>query len=376
VGARWIHALLDAIAEHASRPDSWAGRTLQQTLDVITDGSKAVPHSRPLPTPAGEQPRSGEIARSPTLLGVPLAAHPVTPPKNASRRPSPAPEPQLTHTTTSLSAFAAAAADQPVAVSLMRARSIPPVSTAAISARPPPSTRTSALSMAPTPQPLASASATEMATAAAIARPWLRMPRVGLLAAAIALVCFAAFGLAVLGLGRSVPRAATGSVSTATASDIRSASDSAAHASGHAEARRDQRVDAYDAPEHARPDRKQAIAIADRYVAEGHQLLKRSKLQAAKSAYVKALRAFPEYPRSLAGITRVELQRKDGAEAVRWARRLIAVQPKRGNNQLLLGDALALHGDDSLARAAWRRAANYGNATARQRLKKAAAKAR
>lgn len=54
---------------------------------------------------------------------------------------------------------------------------------------------------------------------------------------------------------------------------------------------------------------------------------------------MRALKAWPNYPRALAGVVRVHLARKDGAEAVRWAKRLVSVQPKRSNNQLLLGDA-------------------------------------
>jgi predicted negative regulator of RcsB-dependent stress response len=84
---------------------------------------------------------------------------------------------------------------------------------------------------------------------------------------------------------------------------------------------------------------------------------------------MKALAALPGYPRAMAALARVHLQRKDGSEAVRWAERLVAKQPNRGNNQLLLGDAWALRGDKARARAAWHRAASYGNATARKRLR-------
>jgi Flp pilus assembly protein TadD len=70
----------------------------------------------------------------------------------------------------------------------------------------------------------------------------------------------------------------------------------------------------------------------------------------------------------MAGLVRVHLARKDGAEALRWATRLTAKQPKDGVSQLLLGDALALRGDEDGAREAWTRAAERGNATAKQRL--------
>jgi Flp pilus assembly protein TadD len=65
----------------------------------------------------------------------------------------------------------------------------------------------------------------------------------------------------------------------------------------------------------------------------------------------------------------VHLQRKDGSEAVRWAKRLVAKDPKSGQNQLMLGDAWALRGDAKNARAAWVQAVRYANSTARKRLK-------
>ena len=138
----------------------------------------------------------------------------------------------------------------------------------------------------------------------------------------------------------------------------------------------DELADELEVPAQFRLARKQRIAIARRYVAVGHRLLKRKKMGPARAVYIKALRTFPDYPRAIAGVARVHLQRREGSEAVRWAKRLVAVQSQRGNNQLLLGDAWALRGDDTAARAAWRRAAKYGNATARSRLKKAASRAR
>ena len=364
--ALWIHALLGAIGQHGLD-----GRTLQQALDAITDASTGgtAPALRGGAS-SGAAPASGtrpalrggaSTGTAPTLLGMAPVSYAGAPPKSVSRRPSPVPEPQsVSHNTTSLSAFAAAAAaDQPIATSgACERQSIP--------APKPPSARERASSAAPTLQPRARATAT--------ARQLRRMPRVAMLAAAVGLVGLAAVALAAIIRGGSsaVPTASIGSVSTAVASGTRTVFDTAQRAPVHGDLGRAQPADGRDTPEPVRPDRLQAIAIANRYVGEGHQLLKHEKLQAAKVAYMKALRAFPEYPRALAGIVRLQLRRHDGAEAVRWAKRLIAVQPKRGNNRLLLGDAWAMHGDQTLARDAWRRAANYGNATARQRLRKAA----
>src|SRR6202008_649474 len=96
------------------------------------------------------------------------------------------------------------------------------------------------------------------------------------------------------------------------------------------------------------------LARANALVDEGHLLFKRGHhLGLAEASYMKALAVWPDFPRALAGLTRVHLQRKDGAEAVRWAKRLVAKEPKSGQNQLLLGDAYALRSDSKDARAAW-----------------------
>jgi len=102
---------------------------------------------------------------------------------------------------------------------------------------------------------------------------------------------------------------------------------------------------------------------------EGHKLRSRGRLGLAEAKYLQALGLFPQYPRALAGVVRVHLTRGDGAEAVRWAERLVVMQPNRSNNQLLLGDAYALSGKAEDARRHWRKSAAYGNSTARKRLK-------
>jgi tetratricopeptide (TPR) repeat protein len=103
-------------------------------------------------------------------------------------------------------------------------------------------------------------------------------------------------------------------------------------------------------------------------VDEGMKLAQQGRLGLAESSYQKALQLSPEFPTAIAGLVRVHLTRRDGAEAVRWAKRLVAKQPN-GANQLLLGDAQALYGDEDAARAAWTLAADSGNNIARQRLR-------
>jgi tetratricopeptide (TPR) repeat protein len=110
------------------------------------------------------------------------------------------------------------------------------------------------------------------------------------------------------------------------------------------------------------------VAAANRHVAAGTRALRKNRLSEAQAAYSRALAALSGYPRALAGLVRVHLQRKDGRAALDWARKLVAKQPNRGGNQLLLGDAHALRGDRELALAAWKRARGYGSAAAKKRL--------
>jgi hypothetical protein len=173
---------------------------------------------------------------------------------------------------------------------------------------------------------------------------------------------------------------ATAKQPTGSARDARTSAPSAKLSAAHQDDARDPGAlrddeddedddDSSDAPSRVRPELRHKVALANRNVTQGHRLLRRGQLGLAEAAYLKALSALPNYPRAMAGLARVHLRRKDGAEAVRWAERLVKQQPKRGNNQLLLGDAWALRGQPARARAAWLRAAAYGNAAARSRLK-------
>lgn len=101
---------------------------------------------------------------------------------------------------------------------------------------------------------------------------------------------------------------------------------------------------------------------------EGHALRNRGRLGLAEAKFLQALGLFAAYPRAVAGVVRVHLTRGDGAEAVRWAERLVEMQANRSNNQLLLGDAYALSGKHRDARRHWRKSAAFGNLAARKRL--------
>jgi tetratricopeptide (TPR) repeat protein len=109
-------------------------------------------------------------------------------------------------------------------------------------------------------------------------------------------------------------------------------------------------------------------ARANRLVNLGHRLRRGGRLGMAEASYLKALDAEPRYARAMAGLVRVHLKRRDGVEALRWARKLTGLQPRRANNQLLLGDAYALMDAHGAASKAWKTAARYGSRVARKRL--------
>jgi hypothetical protein len=109
---------------------------------------------------------------------------------------------------------------------------------------------------------------------------------------------------------------------------------------------------------------------ANQLVNVGHRLRKEARWGMAEASYLKALGVLPSYARAVSGLVQVHLGRRDGAEAVRWAKKLVALQPKPGIHHRLLGDAYALAGDKAQARKAWQQAARLGDRAARERMKK------
>jgi hypothetical protein len=85
------------------------------------------------------------------------------------------------------------------------------------------------------------------------------------------------------------------------------------------------------------------IAKAYGFIRKGNRMLRVNRLGIAESYYLKALRAKPRYPRAMASLVKVHLRRKDGREALRWAKRLIKRQPNKPANQRLLKRALAIN---------------------------------
>jgi tetratricopeptide (TPR) repeat protein len=100
--------------------------------------------------------------------------------------------------------------------------------------------------------------------------------------------------------------------------------------------------------------------------ASRHQRAKR--YAEATAGYLRALELAPQDLTALTGLVRVQLQEKNGADALRWAERLIALQPDGRTSLLLLGDTHALTGNVAEAERAWRRASQLGSTTAQKRL--------
>ncbi len=107
---------------------------------------------------------------------------------------------------------------------------------------------------------------------------------------------------------------------------------------------------------------------ASALVSEGHALRREGKLTNAEALYRKALAEYPGYPRALAGLAHLAIEREHGTEAVRYARWLVRVRPQ-ASNHLLLGDAQRLAGNMVAAKSAWKLAARGGSRVAESRLK-------
>jgi hypothetical protein len=110
------------------------------------------------------------------------------------------------------------------------------------------------------------------------------------------------------------------------------------------------------------------LARAQALIDEGTVLLNQGELGLAQGLLQQALEAIPEHPKAMALLARVHLARRDGAEAMRWAHRLLAKYPRNDAFQVLLGDAQALSGDIRAARTTWTEAARNGSSAARRRL--------
>jgi len=128
-------------------------------------------------------------------------------------------------------------------------------------------------------------------------------------------------------------------------------------------------VDPAPQPVAAAPTR-QELERAERLVKSASRRQRARRHAEATAGYLQALELAPDHSAAVLGLVRVQLQLKNGPEALRWARRLSALQPERRTSLLLLGDAHALNGDHTEAEQAWRQASQLGSTTARRRLQR------
>jgi tetratricopeptide (TPR) repeat protein/DNA-binding response OmpR family regulator len=99
------------------------------------------------------------------------------------------------------------------------------------------------------------------------------------------------------------------------------------------------------------PERSLSGAVDE--VRNARRDLVRGDLDAAHRSYCRAVSFDAENAGAMTGLARLLLMRRDGRPAVFWARRAAQKNPGDGNIQSVLGDALALVGDDAGARKAW-----------------------
>jgi hypothetical protein len=106
-------------------------------------------------------------------------------------------------------------------------------------------------------------------------------------------------------------------------------------------------------------------------------LIRAGKLGQAEATLDRAWELDPKNPQAMAGYARLYIAKKDGDQAVTWARRAVRKRSKRASYHVLYGDALALQGKTSEARTAYRRALGIDpkNRTARARLAASGARA-
>lgn len=89
------------------------------------------------------------------------------------------------------------------------------------------------------------------------------------------------------------------------------------------------------------------------FIRAGNYQRGRGRWSQARRSYEQALRLSPENGRALAGLTKIAMAQHRGAEAVRYARRLVRAHPRNAANRVLLGDALRVKGDRAGARRAY-----------------------
>ena len=102
-----------------------------------------------------------------------------------------------------------------------------------------------------------------------------------------------------------------------------------------------------------------------------------STARRAEATLDRAWELDPRNPQAMAGYARLYIAKKDGARAVKWAKKAVKKRSKRASYHVLYGDALMLQGETAAARRAWRKALSLDpdNRDAKRRLAKSGARA-
>lgn len=109
---------------------------------------------------------------------------------------------------------------------------------------------------------------------------------------------------------------------------------------------------------------------SDILVYRAQRMIRSGDLNLARATLDRAWELDPKNPQAMAGYAALFVATKDGASALKWARKAVRKRSRRPQYHILYGDALRLEGDLAGARKAWQKALalDPGNRKAKQRL--------
>jgi len=103
-------------------------------------------------------------------------------------------------------------------------------------------------------------------------------------------------------------------------------------------------------------DSKGVRMLAATYASAGEKSLRAADQAQADRYYRRALLLDPLNGAAAAGLARVLLVQGENQAALHWARRAVEIEPREAELHLMLGDVLEKVGDRDAARAAWKTA--------------------
>ncbi|MGD8608554.1 MAG: tetratricopeptide repeat protein, partial [Myxococcales bacterium] len=116
---------------------------------------------------------------------------------------------------------------------------------------------------------------------------------------------------------------------------------------------------------------------SDVLVYRAQRMIRSGNLSLARATLDRAWELDPKNPQAMAGYAALYVASKDGASALKWAKKAVRRRSRRPQYHILYGDALRLEGDLEGARKAWHKALSLdpGNRKAKQRLAETSAQA-